>query len=429
MQPAAILDDLAQQALALMREHGFDDAQVTASRTQLHELNVNHNEPSLLRGTDTSRLGLLGIVDGRMASTELTDLRPPALRERTAALFADAAAAPRDEANAVSHAQHASIVKGPQEPDLDALAGKMRELLAFRAAATPRMMVDEAAARHTLVRSRTLTTRGSDLALSLGSCSMDVFGTARDGGRSSSFNYTGGSADDLASAPAPEWFGIGRMMRDTERQIDTSPLAGRFAGDVVLTPNAVASLLEWLLGQLADTQLIAGSSLFRDSTGQAIAAPLLDVRSRFDAPGCAPLAADAHLAPPVELVRGGVLLALTPSLYGSRKTGLAHVPVAGQGWEIAAGDQDEAALVEGVRRGAIVGRLSMGMPAANGNFSAVIKNSFAIDGGTPGPALAETMISGNIARMLRDITGVSRERLDSGALLLPSLRIANLHFS
>ena len=429
MQPAAILDDLAQQALALMREHGFDDAQVTASRTQLHELNVAHNEPSLLRSGDTSRLGLLGIVDGRMASTELTDLRPPALRERIAALFADATAAPQDEANAVSGAQHASIVKGPQEPDLDALADKVRELLEFRASATPRMMVDEATAKHTLARSRTLTTRGSDLALSLGSCSMDVFGTAREGNRSSSFNYTGGSADDLAGAPAPEWFGIGRMMRDTERQIDTRPLSGRFTGEVVLRPGAVESLLGWLLGQLADTQLIAGSSLFRDRVGQAIAGPLLGVRSRFDAAGCAPLTADAHVAPALELVRGGVLLSLTPSLYGSRKTGLAHVPVAGQGWEIAAGDPGEASLVEGVRRGAIVGRLSMGTPAANGNFSAVIKNSFAIDGGTPGPALAETMISGNVAQMLRDITGVSRERLDSGALLLPSLRIGNLHFS
>lgn len=429
MQPAAFLEDLAQQALALMREHGFDDAQVTASRTQLHELNVNHGEPSLLRSTDNSRLALAGIVDGRMASAELTDLRPQALRERIGALFADAAAAPQDEANAVSGGQHAGIAKGPQEPDLDALAGTVRELLALRARETPRAMVDEADARHVRVCSRTLTTRGSDLALALGSYGMTVLATARDGSRSSSLNYTWGSADELDGMAVAERFGIGRMLRDLERQIDARPLPGPFTGEVVLTPHAAASLLEWLLGQLADTQLIAGSSLFRDRVGQAIAGPLLGLRSRFDGPGCAPLTADAHVAPPLELVRGGVLLALTPSLYGSRKTGLAHVPVAGQGWEIAAGDQAEASLVAGVRRGAIVGRLSMGTPAANGDFSAVIKNSFAIDGGTLGPALAETMISGNVARMLRDITGVSRERLDSGALLLPSLRIGNLHFS
>jgi PmbA protein len=82
-----------------------------------------------------------------------------------------------------------------------------------------------------------------------------------------------------------------------------------------------------------------------------------------------------------------------------------------------------------VKRGAIVGRLSMGMPAANGNFSGVIKNSFAIEGGERKHALAETMIAGNMAQMLRDIVAVSREVIDGGSERLPWIRIANLHFS
>jgi len=198
---------------------------------------------------------------------------------------------------------------------------------------------------------------------------------------------------------------------------------------VVLTPNAVADLVFWLLGQLADVQLIAGTSLYRARVGQPIAAPALSLRSRFDAPGVAAVSADAFATPPIELVRGGVLQTLTPSLYGSRKTGLPHVPVAGGGWEVAAGDVSRADLVAGVRRGAVVGRLSMGSPASNGDFSGVIKNSFAIEGGATTDALAETMIAGNVAQMLRDITGVSRARLDTGALCLPWVRIGGLHFS
>jgi PmbA protein len=429
MDAATTLQDLAEQALAAMRQAGFHDAQVTAGESALHELNVNHNEPSLLRSNESRKLSLLGIVDARMASTELTDLRPQAVRERIAALFADAAAAPQDDANAVSGEQRATLVKGPQEPDLGVLAAKMRELLEFRARETPRMMVDEADAKHTLVRSHTVTSRGSALSASVGSYSMGVFGTAREGSRSSSFNYTGGAADDLGRAHAVEYFGIESMLRDTEQQIHTEPVGGKFVGAVVLTPNAVADLLAWLLGQLADTQLIAGSSLYRHSVGNPIASALLTVRSRFEASGCMPVSADAHRAPPVELVREGRLLTLTPSLYGSRKTGIAHVPVAPEGWEIAAGELSTAALVRGVKRGAIVGRLSMGMPAANGDFSGVIKNSFVVVDGTRGPALAETMISGNMARMLRDLDGVSSERVDSGALLLPWLRIPGLHFS
>jgi hypothetical protein len=39
------------------------------------------------------------------------------------------------------------------------------------------------------------------------------------------------------------------------------------------------------------------------------------------------------------------------------------------------------------------------------------------------------MISGNIAQMLRDVLAVSRERIDTGSLVLPWLRIGQLNFS
>jgi len=423
------LQDTAGHALAQMRAAGFEHAQVTAAHSQLNELNVNHNEPSLLRSTDSRKLSLMGIVDGRMASTEVADLDPEAIRSRVAGLFADAAAAPRDAANAVSAGQHTRVVKGPQEAQLDTLAAKMGELLAFRQRETPRMIVEEADAKHTLYRWHTLTTGGSDLGGSLGWYGMMVAGSAREGRACSSLNYAYGAADSLTAAPAVDFFGIGEMMRQTERQIHTEPLGARFVGDVVLSPDAVASLLGWLQGHLGDTQLIAGSSLYRASVGQPIASSLLTLRSRFDAPGVAPVSPDGFNAPPVTIVREGVLQALTPSLYGSRKTGLLHVPVAGSGWEVAAGATPRAELLAGISRGAVVGQFSMGNPAANGDFSGVIKNSLRITDGVVGPALSETMVSGNMSRMLREIVAVSRERIDSGGLLLPWIRVANLHFS
>ena len=429
MNEQATLRDTAERALATMRNQGFDHVQVSATRSHTDELNINHNEPSLLRSAECSQLTLLGIVDGRIASTELADLSPQHVRERARSLYADASSAPQDAANAVSSAERRSLVQGPQQSDLDLLASKAEELLAFRARETPKMMIDEANAKHTLQRSHTLTSGGSDLACSVGCYSMSAFGTAREGQRSSSFNYTGGSTDDLARGHAADLFGLGDMLRDTEQQIHTQPLPGKFIGEVVLTPNAVSSLLDWLHGQLGDTQLIAGSSRYRDSVGQPVASALLNLRSRFDAPGVAAVSPDGFVTPPVEIVRDGRLLTLLPSLYGSRKTGLPHVPVAKAGWEIAPGETARAELLAGVARGAVVGRLSMGNPAANGDFSGVIKNSFAIVDGVVGTALSEVMITGNMARMLKDIIAISRERIDTGALRLPWIRIANLHFS
>lgn len=423
------LQQITDKTLALMRSQGFDAAMVEASAHTLVELNVAHDEPALMRSTERHKLSLLGLLDGRRASTEIGDLGDEAVASAVADLLAAARSAPQDDANAVSAGQVADLHQGPIDADPVAMAETMADLLAWRAAHTPSASLEEAMVSHHHRRAHTATSGGSSLASQLGWYELMAMATAREGDRSSSFNHAGGSCHDLRGLPAAQRFGIGTMLGDLTRQVHTQPLAGRFTGDVVLTPQAVDSLLGWLRGQLADMALIAGTSLYQGRVGDLIASPLLGLKSRFDAPGVAALSGDGFVAPPVELLREGRLLTLTPSLYGSRKTGLPQVPLASGGWEMAAGTTPLNTLIGGVQRGALVGRLSMGMPAANGNFSGVIKNSFLIEGGQVGAALSEVMVSGNMAQMLRDVLAVSAERLDTGETLLPWLRIGGLHFS
>ena len=421
---------VAERALQRMREAGFEHAQVGVSVALQEELNIAFNEPGLWRSTERHKLSLLGLVDGRKAATEMTALDDTAVQARIAGLFTDARSAPQDDANAVSAGQHARIAQGPQAGDAALLADSVAELLAFRARETPRFMLQEGTAAHTRVHSQLLTSGGSDLAASIGHYTLSAVGTAREGPHASSFCFTGGDCHALQARQATELFGIAAMLREAEQQIHAHPIPAKFDGDVVLTPHAVDDLVRWLLGQLTDVALISGSSLYLGRAGSPVASPLLQLRSRFDAPGVAAISADAFATPPVEILRAGRLTTLTPSLYGSRKTGLPHVPLAAQGgWELAAGATPLADLIAGVRQGALVGRLSMGMPAANGNFSGVIKNSFSLEGGRIGPALSETMISGNVARMLHDVAAVSAERIDGGALWAPWLHIVGLHFS
>jgi PmbA protein len=428
--PAPRLRLAAERALERLRARGFEHAQVSAVRVLRDELNLAHNEPSLMRSTESERLALVGLVDARKASTELADLDDAAaLERRIEALHAEALAAPQDAAHAISSGERAQCAHGPTEGDATLLADTVADLLAWRMRETPTLQLEEGLAAHARLDAVTLTSGGSDLACRLGWYEASVMGTAREGPRASSFNYAGGRAHALGGAPIVERFGIGGMLRDTARQLDAHALAAKFVGDVVLMPNAVADLVEWLLGQLSDMQLIAGTSLYRKRVGDAVAAPLLTLKSRFDAPGVAAISSDGFATPPVTVLREGRLQTLLPSLYGSRKTGLPHVPTPGAGWEIEAGATSRADIVGAVHRGALVGRLSMGSPASNGDFSGVIKNSFAIDGGKLAGALSETMISGNVARMLKDVTAVSAERIDTGELCLPWVRIAGLHFS
>ena len=414
------LQHKAEQTLALMQAQGFDAAMVEASEHALTEVSLAHDQATLMRGTQRQKLNLLGLLDGRRASTELGDLRDEVVAQAVQQLMAAVRAAPQDAANAVSQGQQADIVQGPQQADPTQLADAMAGLLAWREAHTPSVTLEEALAAHHLQASHTVTSAGSSLRSQLGWYELMAMATAREGEQSSSFAFAEGSCNALdGGLPAVQRFGIDTMLRDLARQVHTQPLAQRFVGDVVLSPGAVASLIGWLRGQLADMALISGNSLYLQRVGEQIASPLLSLHSRFDAPGIAAVSADGFATPPVELLRNGRLLTLTPSLYGARKTGLPQVPLAAGGWALAAGPDPLDTLVAGVARGALVGRLSMGMPAANGNFSAAIKNSFLIEGGNTGPALAEVMITGNMAQMLQDVVAVSQQRLDTGATLLP----------
>ena len=423
------LDETADMALQLMQTQGFSQAQVNVSCHEQDEVNIAHNEPSLLRSTESHVLALAGIVDACKASAETSDLRSDNIKRLVAELFDSAQAAPPDEANVVSALERVAIEQGPQYGDLDLLADKVSELLELRAAETPKMVLEEGFAAHQISRSRVLTSAGSALSSSVGWYSLTASGTAKEGTDTSSINYAGGDCHDLAAQHAADWFGIADMMRETERQIHTGGFDRKFVGEVVLSPHAVRDVLAWLQAQLSDTHLIAGSSLYRDCVGETIASPLLSVRSRFDAPGVTAITGDAFVAQPIHLISEGRLAKLLPSLYASRKTGFAHTPARTDGWKLAAGAHARGQLIADVTKGALVGRLSMGSPAANGDFSGVIKNSFRIDAGETGTALAETMVTGNMAHMLRDIVAVSRERLDTGSLCLPWIRIANLHFS
>ncbi len=426
---ADLLQDAAERVLALMRERGFDDAQVSVSHQRRSEVCVAHNEPSLLRSSVAYKLQMAGLLDGRRAATEGSDIGDESLRASVQALWDSVGSAPQDAANAVSSGQRAHIHRGLMEAEVETLAGAMRELLAWRERETPTMMLEDALAGHNALALRTLTSRGTDLACGLGWFDATVFGLARDGEHASSFNFAGGSCDSLAGLPFVQRFGIDDLMHSLTRQVRTQPVGERFVGSVVLTPRAVTSLLGWLLGQLSDQPLIDGSSVYRDAVGLPVASSLLTLRSRFDAPGVLPLSADAFVMPPLELLSQGRLNCLTPSLYGSLKTGLPHVPVSGEGWDLAPGSTPLAAMLAGVPRGALVDRLSMGRPAANGDFSGVIKNSFLLRDGEVGPALSETMISGNVAQMLRDVSAVSVERIDGGGWVLPWVRTDNLHFT
>ena len=117
------------------------------------------------------------------------------------------------------------------------------------------------------------------------------------------------------------------------------------------------------------------------------------------------------------------------SLYGANKTGKPRAPNSGGCWVIDAGDQGLADLIASVERGILLNRFSGGKPSANGDFSGVAKNSYLIEGGRIARPVSETMLAGNLAGLLRAVSGVSKERVDFGASVYPWVKAGGVTIS
>ena len=146
------VQDIAAFALDKMQQAGFHASQIMVSVSEQDELNIAHNEASLLRSTEDYQLAFTGIVDERKAGAAISDLDEDAISLAVSELFERAQLAPQDACNAVSAEQEGDFVQGPQRSDLDLLALKVQELLEYRAAQTPKMSIDEGAALHFLSR-------------------------------------------------------------------------------------------------------------------------------------------------------------------------------------------------------------------------------------------------------------------------------------
>ncbi|MBT6551992.1 MAG: TldD/PmbA family protein, partial [Gammaproteobacteria bacterium] len=71
-------------------------------------------------------------------------------------------------------------------------------------------------------------------------------------------------------------------------------------------------------------------------------------------------------------------------------------------------------LIAGVEKGILLGRFSGGSPNDKGDFSGVAKNSYYIENGKILYPVSETMVSGNIASVLKEVNAVSRQQVDFG---------------
>ena len=403
------------------RRAGADAAQAGHLATERFELDADTGGVNLVAVNHDDTTTLTVFRDGRRGSAVLTGRDDAVIGEAIRNALDSADAARPDAANAIAQAGSAPPTRhGPDRPDRDAMLAALRHFLVDVRERFPLLRI-----RHA---NYSFEDRCRSFANTAGACRQEYRGIhrfwtmfgAKDGERSTSFNYTGAGGhqpfERLMEAGAVE-----PLIADTLGSFDPRPVPGKFTGDVIITPHCAAQLVGTLVRALDGYALMGGLSPFADREGERIASAEFSLLNRpadprfadgsdFDDYGVSTRNTD--------VVRDGVLESFLVDFFCSRK--LDRPQNAGRfNLVIPPGESSIDALVRETERGIVFARFSGGVPNHKLDFSGVAKNSFYVEDGKIRYPLIETMVSGNFQDLLMNVQAVSRESINFGGNELP----------
>jgi PmbA protein len=425
-----VADDFPERALAAAQTRGFDAAAVKLISTEEHELNAEFGHPNLLRTNHNDRLSLVGIIDGKRGSVNLNNAVDDTLDAAVEELWSVAQASLPDDANAIAPAQPASsFASGPEAADYELMYERIVELLAYAHTNYPTLNMRQAIVSFIAGTERFVNSNGVDLTSRENRYGAGLTFAAKEGTNVSSFNGIGFALSDL-SRPLHQCATADVLMRQATEQVHTKRIPAAFKGDLLITPDCLGDFISFLTQNIASAALIAGNSIYLDKLGEQVAADGLTMHSqpRSVTAGYA-ITADGFVAEDTAIVQHGKLKSYLLDLYGANKTGLPRARSGGGCYVVAPGSQSLDELISEIDQGILISRFSGGRPNNKGDFSGIAKNSYYISGGEIIHPVAETMISGNMAASLQNITGLSAERADFGYNIYPWVRVAGVGVS
>ena len=423
----------AQSAVAALKAAGADKALANVSYTVTHEFNVDGGEFSLFRTLFDKQLSMTAIRGGRKGTVSQNRYDEATIAESAkACLEAAASAQPDENWDFAPESENKDFVLGAVKPDTDKLFARCQELMAAVKERYPRIIMEQMIVAHREIYSAKANSYGVLYSTHEGKYEVDLMFSGHEGEKASSF-FGSGVVTDSLDKPFLEMGSIAEDLANVEKQIETSGVEGKFEGTMVLMPGCVISLFWSLLENFAgEGGLLSGTSPWKDKLGEMVANERITV-------SFAPLderivcgsrvTSEGFPAENYDVIRNGRLNAFLLGLYASNKLKLPRGGNDSFDVVIAAGDRPLSEIIGSIEKGILVGRFSGGEPSSNGDFSGVAKNSFLIENGKIGPALSETMISGNMADMIKHLRAISKEQVADGMSVLPYMAFDGITIS
>jgi PmbA protein len=414
---------IADKSLAALKNNGADKAQCSVRFTETHEFNVDGGKFSLFRTLFDNSLTLTAVKDDKKGSVGINRLDDESIAAAAVNCLAIADSGAADPAWAFAEkSENGTFTEGSPEADLDLLFDRTEELMNDIKAQFPLILMEQMIVTHKKRHTVFKNSFGVEYEVLSGNYEIELMFSAHEGEKSSSF-FGSGVYTDRLDTPFMELGTIREDLANVSKQLETKPLEGKFTGVAVLPPSSLGTFIGSALSNFtADGTLLDGTSPWKDSLGKVVAdsaitisAAPLDERivcgERFTGEG--------FRSENYDIIKDGVLESFMLSGYVANKTGLPRAKNSSYAIVMKPGDTAYADIIAGIERGILVGRFSGGEPGTSGDFSGVAKNSFLIENGKITCALSETMISGNLGDLLKNVVAISSEVVCDGATVLP----------
>ncbi|PPD41493.1 MAG: hypothetical protein CTY15_13495 [Methylocystis sp.] len=427
----AAVEDFCGELVALALAKGASAAQAQTRRSRYFEMQFDNRGPDLVRSTENEVSALTVFRDGKRGAASLNGRSKEDVAAAIEAAMASAEAGVPDDANDVADAPSLPPSRhGPESADRAQMAAGIEAFLSRIRAEFPLLRTRDCLSSFSDADVAFANSHGLRQKERRAAYGFTAMFMAKDGARTTSLNYVDSSrftpfVDPFQSA------GLERLMIETTQSLDRKPVPQKFDGDVIVTPECLASLLGPIVNALSGAALFAGTTPFRGKKGQAIASPLFSLSNRPrdpQSPGGADF--DDHGVPTrdLDLVAKGVLNDYLVDFFFSKKLRLPQTAGASN-FHVAAGDMSLEDMIARTKRGILFSRFSGGAPNAALDFAGIAKNSFYIEDGQVRHALEETMVSGNFCELLRNIHAVSAESVDYGSGSYPFVAASGVTIS
>ncbi len=425
--------ELLKKTLNQLLSKGAEKAQLVFSENHKQEFNVEANEISLLRTNITKSLSLRVIKDGKQGRLSINKVDELSLSQAVEDVLSICAASPVDNGYDISsETGKFSFSSGKEEVKPEEAYNYLKAYLQQSQKEFPQVQQESVMVSYDYSKVFVVNTNGLLADINSGQYSVSNMFTAKEGERTSSFNFTGFLTSQL-DVPLMEKMSTRKLLNESVLHLDAKPIGQKFNGDIIVTPHALTGFfLGGLLSHLRDGRLIDGSSYFKDKLGQNVLSSRLGIQvytcdPRFAV--SAPMTSDGFISKDYSIFNKGRLDNYLLSQYGSNKTGLGQTYNDGGLIEMSAGEMKLEQMIKNTKKGLVVARISAGAPGANGDFSGVAKNSFYVENGEVKYPIKETMISGNLFEMFNSMSEVSQEVLNNGSAILPWVKFTGVSVS